>query len=69
MYDPACMISFCPCDNIRTLKIRLRAINLLFKDFEVEELNLYPAVEERIRKRKLSYFTGYRPDGIPAEQI
>jgi uncharacterized Fe-S cluster-containing radical SAM superfamily protein len=66
---PASMISFSPRENITTLKKRLRAIDPAFEDFEVEELILYPAVEERLKKMKLRYFTGYRPDRIPDEQI
>jgi uncharacterized Fe-S cluster-containing radical SAM superfamily protein len=66
---PACMISFSPRENITALKKRLQAIDPAFEDFEAEELILYPAVEERLKKMKLRYFTGYRPDGIPSEQI
>jgi hypothetical protein len=63
------MISFSPRENIMSLKKRLRAIDPAFEDFEVEELILYPAVLERLKKRDIRYLTGYRPDGIPAEQI
>jgi len=63
------MISFSLRENIKALKKRLRAIDPAFEDFEVEELILYPAVEERLKKMKLRYFTGYRPDRIPAGQI
>jgi uncharacterized Fe-S cluster-containing radical SAM superfamily protein len=66
---PASMISFSLRENIAALKKRLRAIDPAFEDFEVEELILYPAVKERLKKLKLRYFTGYRPDGIPAELI
>lgn len=66
---PACMISFSPPENILALKKRLRAIDPAFEDFEIEELILYPAVRERLEQRKVSYLTGYRPDGIPTEQI
>jgi uncharacterized Fe-S cluster-containing radical SAM superfamily protein len=66
---PACMISFSLPENIFALKKRLREIASTFEDFEVEELILYPAVQERLEHRKVSYLTGYRPDGIPAEQI
>jgi hypothetical protein len=64
MYDPVSTP-----ENIKALKKRLRAINPAFEDFEVEELILYPAVQERLKKLNIHYFTGYRPDGIPAEQI
>jgi len=67
--QPACMISFSPRENIQALKKRLRAIDPAFEDFEVEELILYPAVLERLKKRDIRYLTGYRPDGIPSEQI
>jgi uncharacterized Fe-S cluster-containing radical SAM superfamily protein len=66
---PACMISFSSNDNIHTLRKRLRAINPAFEDFEVEELILYPAVEERLKKLKIEFRTGHRPDKIPFEQI
>jgi uncharacterized Fe-S cluster-containing radical SAM superfamily protein len=66
---PACMISFSSNDNIRTLRKRLRAINPVFEDFEVEELILYPNVEERLKRLKIDFRTGYKPDKIPFEQI
>ena len=66
---PASMISFSSRDNIAALKKRLRAIDPAFEDFEVEEVILYPAVEERLKKMKLRYFTGYKPNRMPAEQI
>lgn len=66
---PACMISFSTPENITALKKRLKSINPIFEDFEAEELILYPSVEERLKKLKIDYRTGYRPDKIPAEQI
>jgi uncharacterized Fe-S cluster-containing radical SAM superfamily protein len=66
---PACMISFSPPKNIEALRRRLKSINPAFEDFEVEELILYPSVEERLKRLKISYLTGYRPENIPAEQI
>lgn len=66
---PACMISFSPPGNLAALRKRLKSINPAFEDFEVEELILYPAVEERLRKLKVDYRTGYKPESIPAEQI
>jgi uncharacterized Fe-S cluster-containing radical SAM superfamily protein len=66
---PACMISFSPRENIMTLKKRLRAIDPAFEDFEVEELILYPAVEERLKTMRLRYFIAHRPDKVPHEQI
>lgn len=66
---PACMISFSPEENIRSLRKRLKALNPVFEDFEVEELILYPSVEERLKRLNVSYITGYRPNNIPTEQI
>jgi uncharacterized Fe-S cluster-containing radical SAM superfamily protein len=66
---PACMISFSPPDNIGGLGKRLKAIKHTFGDFEVEELILYPSIVKRLKKMKVEYRTGYRPDRIPAEQI
>lgn len=66
---PACMISFSPQENIASLGKRLKAIHPAFEGFEVEELILYPAVRERLKKHKIEYFSGYGPDGIPAEQV
>lgn len=66
---PACMISFSPPENITALRKRLKAINPAFENFEAEELMLYPHVEERLKKLKVNYVTGYKPESIPAEQI
>ena len=66
---PACMISFSTDENIAVLKKRLKAINPAFENFEVEELILYPAVEERLRKLKVNYITCHKPESIPAERI
>ncbi len=66
---PACMINFSPPENIANLRKRLKGINPAFEDFEVEELILYPSVEERLKKLKVNYVTGYRPQSIPAGQI
>ncbi len=63
------MVSFSPPENIMALRKRLEAINPAVEDFEVEELILYPSVEERLKKLKVNYITGYRPQSIPAEQI
>jgi hypothetical protein len=51
------------------LRKRLKALNPAFEDFEVEELILYPSVEERLKRLKVSYITGHSPENIPAEQI
>lgn len=66
---PACMVSFSPGESISKLKERLRKIDSAFEDFEVEELILYPSVDERLKKLKIGYISGYRPDRIPKEQI
>jgi uncharacterized Fe-S cluster-containing radical SAM superfamily protein len=66
---PACMISFSPHENIKALRKRLKAIHPAFEEFEVEELILYPHVEERLKKLNIAYYTAYRPDNIPPEQI
>ncbi len=66
---PACMVSFSPPENITALRERLKGINPAFEDFEIEELILYPSVEERLEKLKVDYRTGHRPDNIPAGLI
>lgn len=66
---PACMISFSPPENIADLRKRLRAIAPGFESFEVEELILYPSVEKRLKKLKIDYSRGYKPECIPPEQI
>ncbi len=66
---PACMISFSTQENIKALRRRLKTIHPAFEDFEVEELILYPHVEERLKRLNITYYTAYRPDNIPPEQI
>lgn len=66
---PSCMISFSPPENIKALRKRLKTIHPDFEDFEVEELILYPHVEERLKKLNITYYTTYGPDNIPSEQI
>ena len=66
---PACMVSFSPRESISKLKERLRKINPAFEDFEVEELILYPSVEERLRKAKVDFRSGHKPNRIPPEQV
>jgi uncharacterized Fe-S cluster-containing radical SAM superfamily protein len=66
---PAVMVSFSPPPARESLRRRLNAIARAFADFEVEELILYPAVVERLRRRGLHYLSGYTPSGLPAEQI
>lgn len=66
---PACMVSFSTDENIAILRKRLKAIKPEFENFEVEELILYPAVEERLKKLEVKYIKGYKPECIPAEQV
>lgn len=66
---PACMMSFSTQENIKALRKRLKTIHPAFEDFEVEELILYPQVEERLKKLNITYYTAHRPDNISSEQI
>lgn len=66
---PSCMVSFSPPEKIEALRKRLKAIHPDFEDFEIEELILYPHVEERLKRLNIPYFTAYKPDRIPSEQI
>ena len=66
---PAVMVRFSPPETQETLRRRLAAILPAFIDFEVEELILYPHVEERLSKRGLVYYSGHRPDSIPPDQV
>lgn len=66
---PACMISFSPPEYIKALRKRLKTIHHAFEDFEVEELILYPHVEDRLKRLNIPYCTAYKPDNIPANQI
>ncbi len=66
---PACMISFSPRKNIMSLRERLKKINPAFEDFEVEEVILYPSVEERLKKLNVDYVTGNKPGNIPDRLI
>jgi uncharacterized Fe-S cluster-containing radical SAM superfamily protein len=65
---PACMVSFSTEDHVKALRKRLKAIHPVFEGFEEEELILYPAVEERLRKMNVEYGPARRPERIPAEQ-
>ena len=67
---PAAMISFSTKESLEKLMRRLGEIDRgLVEEFEVEELILYPHVVDRLRKYGLRYFTGYKPDQIPPDQI
>jgi uncharacterized Fe-S cluster-containing radical SAM superfamily protein len=65
----AVMVSFSPEESRARVRRRLAAIHPALGDFEPEELILYPAVAARLAKRGLSYFSGYLPRGLPAEQV
>ena len=65
----AVMVSFSPEEVRERLRQLLTAIHPALRDFEVEELILYPAVAARLAKRGLSYLSGYSPDGLPADQF
>ncbi len=47
-----CMVSFSTEERIQALRERLAAIHPNFRGFEEEEIILYPAVEEQLRKMK-----------------
>jgi len=66
---PACMTSFSTPENVSALRKRLRSIHPAFAEFEVEELILYRAVAERIRKLNLPYRTAHQPDRVPPDQV
>ena len=66
---PACMVSFSSGENIEALKKKLGTIHPNFKDFEGEELILYPHVEERLKKLGIESFRGYKLDGTPTGQV
>jgi uncharacterized Fe-S cluster-containing radical SAM superfamily protein len=57
----AVMVSFSPAESRKRLRQRLAAIHPGLRDFEEEELILYPAVAARLTKRGLSYFPGSLP--------
>jgi uncharacterized Fe-S cluster-containing radical SAM superfamily protein len=67
--NPAVMVSFSSRENIRSLRLRLNAIDRSFGDIETEELVLYGDVEERLRKAHLAYSAAFPPSGIPPEQV
>jgi uncharacterized Fe-S cluster-containing radical SAM superfamily protein len=61
---PACMVSFSTEDRIEDLRKRLKVIHPAFESFEEEELILYPAVEERLRKMNVNHGSAHRPERI-----
>jgi uncharacterized Fe-S cluster-containing radical SAM superfamily protein len=66
---PACMTSFSLPENVKALRSRLKKIHTNLEDLEIEEIILYPHVEERLKKLGVTYYTAHRPDNIPSEQI
>jgi uncharacterized Fe-S cluster-containing radical SAM superfamily protein len=66
---PSCMISFSAPERISALRKRSKVIHAGLEDFEIEELMLYPAVQETLRRMGIQYRTVHRPDSIPPEQI
>ncbi len=49
---PAVMSCFSTQESIKSLRLRLESINPSFRFFENEQLILYPAIEERLRRYK-----------------
>lgn len=66
---PACMTSFSLPENINALRSRLKTIYAGLEDFEIEEIILYPHVEEKLKRLGIPYYTAHRPGNIPSEQI
>ena len=67
---PAAMTSFSPSATQQQLIQQLRDISpKLAEDLEIEELILYPKVRRKIEEHHLSYYTAYKPEGVPKEQI
>lgn len=67
--NPACMTSFSLPENIKVLRSRLKTIHAGLEDFEIEEIILYPHVEEKLKRLGIPYYTAHRPGNIPSEQI
>jgi|RifCSP13_3_1023840.scaffolds.fasta_scaffold674006_1 hypothetical protein len=53
----------------QSLRKRLKTLNPAFEDFEVEELILYPSVEERPRRVEVSYISGCGSEKMPVDKI
>lgn len=66
---PACMISFSSEENIEALKNKLGAIHPDFRNFEREELILYPRVEARLKKLGMVSSRGYKPKGSQTGKV
>jgi uncharacterized Fe-S cluster-containing radical SAM superfamily protein len=64
------MSSFSPRKNLETLIKRLGNISPeLAREVETEELILYPHVINRIQKHGLKYYSAYKPEAVPSEQV
>lgn len=67
---PSVMSSFSTGKSLEALKTRLKQLDpKLEEDVEVEELILYPHVERRLASAGLRYYTGYKPNRVPPEQV
>jgi len=65
----ACMVSFSTPDTISSLRKELRTIDPHLGDLEVEELTLYPHVEQRLRNAHCTFYTAHQSDRVPPEQV
>ena len=65
----ACMVSFSTPDTVASLRKELRAINPHLEDLEVEELTLYPRVEQRLKSAHCAFYTAHEPDRVPPDQV
>ncbi|MEM2891184.1 MAG: radical SAM protein [Thermoplasmata archaeon] len=66
---PSCMISFSGAEAVESLRNRLESIEPSFREFEVEELTLYPHVELRLKELGIHYLSAHSPRAIPPDQI
>jgi uncharacterized Fe-S cluster-containing radical SAM superfamily protein len=67
---PSIMASFSSRKALEMLIKRLGSIGSeLAREVEIEELILYPHVINRIQKYGLKYYSAYKPERVPPEQI
>ena len=67
---PSIMTSFSHRKALEMLIKRLGGISSeVVREVEIEELILYPHVTNRIRKYGLKYYSAYKPERVPPEQI
>jgi uncharacterized Fe-S cluster-containing radical SAM superfamily protein len=57
--NPACMVSFSSGENIEALRKILENLHPGFGNFEAEELTLYPHIEERLKKRGITWSSSH----------